>query len=59
MRLLLVEDELEIQRFLTCSLTEAGYHVDAAGDAKNAMRCVAESTYGIVIVDLAVRGVRS
>jgi DNA-binding response OmpR family regulator len=32
MRLLLVEDELEIQRFLTYSLTEAGYQVDAAGD---------------------------
>jgi DNA-binding response OmpR family regulator len=54
MRLLLVEDELEIQRFLTCFLTEAGYQVDAAGDAKSAMRCVAESTYDIVIVDLGL-----
>ena len=54
MRLLLVEDELEIQRFLTGSLTEAGYQVDAAADARNAMRCVAESTYDILIVDLGL-----
>jgi two-component system copper resistance phosphate regulon response regulator CusR len=54
MRLLLVEDELEIQRFLKCSLTEAGYQVDAAADARNAMRCVAESTYDILIVDLGL-----
>jgi DNA-binding response OmpR family regulator len=51
MRLLLVEDELEIQRFLMHSLTKAGYQVDAARDARNAMRCVDESTYDVVIVD--------
>jgi DNA-binding response OmpR family regulator len=35
MRLLLVEDELEIQGFLRRSLTEAGYQVEAAGDASS------------------------
>ena len=54
MRLLLVEDELEIQRFLRCSLTEAGYHVDAAEDARTAMKCVAETTYDVLIVDLGL-----
>jgi DNA-binding response OmpR family regulator len=54
MRLLLVEDELEIQRFLKCSLTEAGYHVDAAQDARTAMKCVAETTYDVLVVDLGL-----
>ncbi len=54
MRLLLVEDELEIQRFLRSSLTEAGYQVEAAGDARTALRRVAESNYDILIVDLGL-----
>ena len=51
MRLLLVEDELDIQRFLTHALSEAGYHVDAAGDAKTAMEFAAENVYDILVVD--------
>ncbi len=54
MRLLLVEDELEIQRFLKAALTEAGYQVDAAGDARTALKCVAESNYDVLIVDLGL-----
>lgn len=54
MRLLLVEDEAEIQRFLERSLTEAGFDVDAAGDAKTAMNCVAEIAYDIFLVDLGL-----
>ena len=38
MRLLLVEDELDIQRLLKHSLAEAGYQVDAVGDARTAMK---------------------
>lgn len=34
MRMLLVEDDLSIQHFLTRALEEAGYQVDAAGTAK-------------------------
>jgi len=54
MRLLLVEDELEIQRFLRSSLAEAGYQVEAAGDARTALRRVAEGSYDILIVDLGL-----
>jgi DNA-binding response OmpR family regulator len=50
MRLLLVEDEAEIQRFLERALTEAGFDVDAVGDAKSAM----EAVYDIFLIDLGL-----
>ncbi|HEV2577046.1 MAG TPA: response regulator transcription factor [Acidobacteriaceae bacterium] len=54
MQLLLVEDDLEIQTFLRNALTEAGYHVDAAGDAKTAERLAMESRHDALIVDLGL-----
>ena len=54
MRLLLVEDEIEIQSFLQRSLTEAGYQVEAAGDARTAERMTIESTPDVLVVDLGL-----
>lgn len=54
MRLLLVEDEIEIQRFLKRSLTEVGYQVDAVGDARGARRTSVDLTHDIAIVDLGL-----
>lgn len=54
MKLLLVEDELEIQRFLKRSLSEAGYDVDAVGDARTAMKLSAEVTHDVAVVDLGL-----
>ncbi len=54
MRLLLVEDEVEIQNFLQRSLTEAGYQVEAAGDAGTAERKTIESTPDVLVVDLGL-----
>lgn len=54
MRVLLVEDELDIQGFLQRSLAEAGYQVDAAGDAKTAERMAVESAHDALIVDLGL-----
>jgi len=54
MRFLLVEDELDIQQFLKRSLTEAGYQVDAAGDARTAMKLAADVVYDTLIVDLGL-----
>ena len=48
MRLLLVEDEVEIQGFLQRSLTEAGYQVEAAGDARTAERMALESIHDVL-----------
>jgi DNA-binding response OmpR family regulator len=54
MRLLLVEDELGIQGFLRRSLTEAGYQVEAAGDARTAERMAVESAHDVLVVDLGL-----
>lgn len=54
MRLLLVEDEIDIQRFLRRSLEEAGYEVETAPDARTAGRLAAESAFDILVVDLGL-----
>jgi two-component system copper resistance phosphate regulon response regulator CusR len=54
MRLLLVEDEIDIQSFLRRSLEEAGYEVEAASDGKTGERLAVESPFDILIVDLGL-----
>jgi DNA-binding response OmpR family regulator len=54
MRLLLVEDEVEIQSFLQRSLEESGYTVETARDGKTAEKLAAESHFDILIVDLGL-----
>lgn len=54
MRLLLVEDEIDIQNFLRRSLEEAGYEVEAASDGRTAEVLAAESHFDILIVDLGL-----
>ena len=54
MRLLLVEDEHEIQVFLEQALAESGYRVDVAPDGKSAERLTATNKYDILIVDLGL-----
>ena len=54
MRLLLVEDEIDIRNFLKSSLEEAGYQVHAAPDGKTAERLAVEGDFDILIVDLGL-----
>ena len=54
MRLLLIEDELEIQRFLRQSLGEAGYEVDVASDGATACSFASRCNYDALIVDLGL-----
>jgi DNA-binding response OmpR family regulator len=54
MRLLLVEDEHDIQTFLKQALTEAGYQVDVAPDGKTAETLATAAAYDILIVDLGL-----
>jgi two-component system copper resistance phosphate regulon response regulator CusR len=54
MRLLLVEDEIDIQSFLQRSLQEAGYEVATAPDGKTAERLAIDNPCEILIVDLGL-----
>lgn len=54
MRLLLVEDDHEIQTFLQHALEEAGYRVDCALDGKTAKDSAVANAYDILIVDLGL-----
>jgi two-component system copper resistance phosphate regulon response regulator CusR len=54
MRLLLVEDELEIQGFLKKSLTDAGYEVDPATDGLTAAQLASGNKYDVLVVDLGL-----
>jgi two-component system copper resistance phosphate regulon response regulator CusR len=54
MRLLLVEDDLPIQQFLKRALTEAGYQVDVAGNAKTAESLALEGIYDAFVIDLGL-----
>ena len=54
MRLLLVEDEIDIQSFLRLSLEEAGYEVLVASDGAAAEKLATESSFDVLIVDLGL-----
>ncbi len=54
MRLLLVEDEHDIQTFLKQALADAGYQVDVAPDGKTAEALATSTAYDILIVDLGL-----
>ena len=54
MRLLLVEDDLSIQRFVAKALVEAGYQVDATADAKSAEALAFKRAHDAFIIDLGL-----
>jgi DNA-binding response OmpR family regulator len=54
MRLLLVEDESEIQSFLKRSLAEAGYQVEVASDGAMAEQFAIEGSHDVLVVDLGL-----
>jgi two-component system copper resistance phosphate regulon response regulator CusR len=54
MRLLVVEDDVAIQDFLCRALTEAGYKVDAAADAKTGEALALEGVHDAFIIDLGL-----
>ena len=54
MRILLVEDEIEIQNFLRDSLIDAGYELEIAGDGQTAEVLAAQHPFDMLIVDLGL-----
>jgi DNA-binding response OmpR family regulator len=53
-RLLLVEDDMAIRGFLEKALTEAGYHLDTAGDAASAEALILNGVHDAWIIDLGL-----
>lgn len=54
MRLLLVEDDVAIREFLSRALSEAGYTIDAASDARTAEALALEGIHDAFIIDLGL-----
>jgi two-component system OmpR family response regulator len=54
MRVLIVEDDSEIQRLLATALTAAGYAVDRAGDGEDGLHLGATESYDAIILDLGL-----
>src|SRR4029079_10044790 len=56
MRILVVEDEPRIARFLTSGLQAEGFVVDAVSDGESAIQWMAKHDVEFVILDLALPG---
>src|SRR4051812_30116983 len=54
LRVLLVEDELPIRRFVGAALVGADYHLDEAGTGEQALQHAAQSPPDLVILDLGL-----
>ncbi len=52
MRVLVVEDEAKIARFLAKGLQEEGYDVDIASDGEEALDFATATTYDLILLDL-------
>jgi two-component system, OmpR family, KDP operon response regulator KdpE len=56
MRILLVEDELQLQAQVRADLERQGYTVDATGDGKEALYFATEYPFDAAVVDLGLPG---
>ncbi|MCD8082973.1 MAG: response regulator transcription factor [Clostridiales bacterium] len=56
MRILLAEDERDLNRIITEKLTSDGYSVDSCHDGKEAMDILAYTDYDAVILDIMMPG---
>lgn len=54
MRVLIVEDDSEIQRLLAAAMAAAGYAVDRAGDGEDGLHLGATESYDAIILDLGL-----
>ncbi len=56
MRILIVEDEVDIAEIIKMGLTEAHYIVDMAHDGNRGLRMAKERTYSLIILDIMLPG---
>lgn len=55
-RLLVVDDEEVVRTLCTRLLSPLGYVIDSAGDAAQALACIAKARYDLVLTDYAMPG---
>lgn len=51
-RLLIAEDEAAVREFLVRGLIEAGYHVRAVGDGREALQALAVEQFDLLLTDI-------
>ncbi|WP_322014242.1 response regulator transcription factor [Paraburkholderia sp. J12] len=56
MRILIVEDDIDIGQSLMRALKDAGYSVDWLRDGESARRAVLDNAYAVVLLDLGLPG---
>jgi len=56
MRVLIVEDQDRLRKWLCKGLTEAGFAVDAAGDGREGLWYALSGAYDVIILDLMLPG---
>ncbi|NQT52460.1 response regulator, partial [bacterium] len=55
-RILVVDDDEQMQFMLTEALAARGYEVDVVGDAETALERLGEGAYAIVLLDIFLPG---
>src|SRR5437773_8015650 len=55
-RVLVVDDEAGLRRFLVKELSARGFAVEAAGSGEEALRKAAEAIYDVVLLDMKMPG---
>jgi len=56
MRILVVEDEVKLARFIEKGLREEGYSVDTVGDGDSGLHAAIETEYDLVVLDVMLPG---
>jgi PAS domain S-box-containing protein len=55
-RILLIEDDMDVRRFMSECLDSLGYHVVAAGDGRAGLEMLSKHDFELLIVDFAMPG---
>lgn len=56
MRILVVEDDVAISKFIQQGLTEAGYTIDASADGGEGLSLASASDYDVIVLDVLLPG---
>ena len=55
--ILVIEDELNVQRFIKANLSASGYRVNIAGDGEKGLKLVQSTRQDLIFLDLRLPGI--